>query len=125
VIANERSRGIYLLAHLHSSTEGVIQRGMRVEPGDLVAYVGRSGTNRQETPSNNYAHLHIEYYDIQYIEEYDINEADRNQYVRVEGTGNNRQLRLPDTSTTNPMFNQYRLRPTNRRNPFDHSNTQQ
>ena len=127
VIANERGRGIYILAHLHRDTEGnegnieagfhlrgsLIRRGLRIEPGDAVALVGASGEtiNRE----NVYPpHLHVEYYDVQYDPTLDVRE-DNSSYVQVEGTGNTRRLVLQR------LLN---LAGGNRRNPFDHEERQ-
>ena len=112
VIANERGKGIYLLAHLHAGTEAHIRRGMRIEPGDVVGFVGRSSSNRQETPVNNPAHLHVEYYDVEYDSALDNGERLQNQYIRVTGThGTENVLVLQLLLTREGGY---------RRNPFDH-----
>jgi len=92
VIANERDRGIYLLTHLHANTENIIRRGMRIEPDDVVAYVGQSGApggNRNEThwtPPNGGSHLHLEYYHVQYNANLDRT-ANDNPYAIVNDAG--------------------------------------
>jgi len=101
---------------------------MRIEPGDVVAFVGRSGSNTSGTNRRedwHDPHLHLEYYDVEYRQEHDGDEGEQNQYVRVEGEGNTRRLLFPDTaeSPQDPLFrfNPFRLQPVNRRNPFVHS----
>jgi murein DD-endopeptidase MepM/ murein hydrolase activator NlpD len=124
IIANERDRGIYILAHLHGSTERHIRRGMRIEPDDVVAYVGRSGFN---TTTNTWSetmwneHLHLEYYHVQYRQEHDVEEGRRNQYVQVlDADTPNRRLLLQTALTRDGITNGRR----NRRDPFDHEKTQ-
>jgi hypothetical protein len=123
VIANERGRGIYILAHLHQDTETLllrgtpIQRGLRIEPNDAIALVGASGGVRDENHfdrDRRVPHLHLEYYDVQYEASLDVNE-NTSSYIRVEGTGADRRLILRDVLT---------LGGGNRRNPFDHEETQ-
>jgi len=116
IIANERGRGIYLLAHLHAGTEAHIRRGMRIEPGDVVAFVGRSGSNTSGTNRRedwHDPHLHLEYYDIQYDPNDDNGIHDDNNYVRVTGThGTENVLALQQLLTREGGY---------RRNPFVHS----
>ena len=111
VVANEHGKGIYLLAHLSGFAQGITRRS-RIEPGDVVAYVGRSGENRNEARWD--PHLHLEYFDIECIEEHDNGEEDKNQYVRASGEGDARWLTLPDTvpiQNSLSRFNQFRLQP--------------
>jgi len=120
VIANERGRGIYLLAHLHRDTEtlrlrgSLIERGLRIEPHDVVALVGASGGNQEEDEFD--PHLHVEYYDVQYDPALD-RRTDNSFYVRVLGEGTpNRRLDLQGALTREGRTNGR----INRRNPFDH-----
>jgi len=108
VIANERGRGIYMLTHLGGIADGV-QRGSRVVPGNVVAYVGRSGANRNEIAHP--AHLHLEYFDLQYDAALDSGVGDLNYYVREAG----QWLRVQPLLNTDGG---------NRRNPFDHTERQ-
>jgi murein DD-endopeptidase MepM/ murein hydrolase activator NlpD len=114
VIANERARGIYLLAHLHADTIAHIQRGDRVVPGDVVAFVGRSWSNRNDTPPNVTEHLHLEYYNVSYEASLDIDPRD-NPYAVLTGTGDNEWVVLPTQQ------NEGQLITNNLRNPYDHS----
>jgi murein DD-endopeptidase MepM/ murein hydrolase activator NlpD len=121
VIANEQEKGIYILAHLFNRSAPGIQRGAIIEPSDIVAYVGGSGSVRNtvtdvwERRENRWdPHLHLEYYHVQYEARLDIDE-DTSSYVRVVGTGSNRRLVLQNALTLNGG---------NRRNPFDHSERQ-
>lgn|GEM_PF-2080541 len=116
VIANERDIGIYVLTHLHVNTWNIMRRGSRVEPGDVVAYVGASGApggNRNEQHWFNVPgsapHLHLEYYDIQYDEAAD-SDVD-NPYVNLINEELVFNIELTATTTNT----------RNRRNPFDHS----
>jgi len=112
LIANERGRGIYLLAHLSGIADG-IQRGSRIEPNDSVAYAGRSGDNFYETAFAS--HLHLEYYDVQYDSSLDT-EGNANQYVVV--IADNDRLNPPRTLE---LQRGRELPLTRRRNPFDHA----
>jgi murein DD-endopeptidase MepM/ murein hydrolase activator NlpD len=114
IIANERGRGIYLLAHLSGIAPGIV-RGSRIEPGDVVAYVGGSGMSGGiSNPSMSRPHLHLEYYAFQYSTNDDTN--DRNLYF-IQTSNQNldppRTLQL-QRGTNLPLANR------NIRNPFSH-----
>jgi hypothetical protein len=110
VIANRQGRGIYLLAHLSGFAPG-ITRHSHIEPGETVAFVGRSGANRREAVWN--AHLHVEYYAVQYVASLDTD--DDNPYVQLNETSGWLELRPALTGQGRNANNIL-----NRRNPFNH-----
>jgi len=84
IVANERDEGIYMLAHLSGFAKG-IQRGSKIEPHDVVAYVGQSGNGEKdywvpERIPGAGPHLHVSYYKVQYKASDDSND-DLNKYV--------------------------------------------
>ena len=117
VVANTQGKGIYILAHLSGFAQGITRHSI-IEPGETVAYVGGSGFDTKKNILSEiiwHAHLHLEYYDVQYEASRDVDEGANNRYVQVEGTGADRRLILQTALI---------LRGGNRRNPFDHEETQ-
>jgi hypothetical protein len=91
-----------------------------------VAYVGRSGFN---TDANVFSeivwgeHLHLQYYNVQYDVGLDVGERNENRYIRVIGTHNGENIVSLEPPPENSNI-QMELTRANRRNPFDHSETQ-
>ena len=59
--------GIYLLAHVKGFASN-IKVGKVYHPGDVVAFIGGSGANKDGSKNENRwkAHLHLSYYDYQF-----------------------------------------------------------
>jgi len=63
VLGNQDGHGLYLLGHLQSFE---VREGDIVEPGDLVAKVGKSGFGEDKSDKFKAPHLHLSYYDYTY-----------------------------------------------------------
>lgn len=61
--------GVYLLAHVKGFASN-IEVGKVYYPGDVVAYIGRSGANKDGTKNETRwdAHLHLSFYNFQFKE---------------------------------------------------------
>jgi murein DD-endopeptidase MepM/ murein hydrolase activator NlpD len=75
ILGNKNGKGLYLLGHLQSYE---VEDGDSVEPGDLVAKVGRSGYDKDDYSGFSGPHLHISYYDYTY----DPNKKDTGYLVK-------------------------------------------
>jgi murein DD-endopeptidase MepM/ murein hydrolase activator NlpD len=85
IMANLNDTGIYLLAHLGGFINGV-EKGKIVNPGDIVAYVGKSGYGQEDywnDSQNSAPHLHLSYYDLQHN-----NNLGQEVYGNINDVGN-------------------------------------
>jgi len=124
LVASGDGMGIYMLAHLSGFAPG-IQRGADIEPNQTVAYVGGSGNqtdNFWNTGRGSGPHLHLEYYQQDKGNPYDLTliNTEDNQCVTILSILSIPRLNPPRVLTlrrasASPIYQ------ARRRNPFVHA----
>ncbi|MCI6479565.1 MAG: peptidoglycan DD-metalloendopeptidase family protein [Candidatus Treponema excrementipullorum] len=110
-VCNRERTGVYLLAHLSKFEEDVLEK-VEIIPGDVVGYVGTSGS--ADTSGNvdgRYdAHLHVSYFKIGGLS----SESDIKTKIVVKDTGDTIEWIAPfdKTATSNPFNHESKRKPS-------------